>query len=147
MNSRAAPRRSAVANAVYGLLNPIPFGCFVAALIFDVIYLRTGVIQWDKCAAWLLVFGLLFAVVPRLINLAQVWITSRKIATRVDRVDFWLNLFAIVAAIFNALVHTRDAYAVVPAGVWLSLVTVVLIGVAHVIVAAHASKAREFIHE
>lgn len=136
MSSRDPQRRSLVAQAVYAVLNPIPFGFFVAALIFDVIYLRTGVIQWDKGASWLISIGLVLAVVPRLINLVQVWITSRKIATRVDYFDFWLNLFAIVAAIFNALVHTRDAYAVVPAGMWLSLVTVVLIAAALVIVAA-----------
>jgi uncharacterized membrane protein len=138
MNSRAAPG-SVVANALYGLLDPIPFGCFVAALIFDILYLRTGVIQWDKCAAWLILFGLLFALIPRLINLVQVWITSRHTATRADYLDFWLNLLAIVAAVFNALVHTRDAYAVVPAGAWLSLATVALIAVAHVIVASRGS--------
>lgn len=138
MNSRAAPG-SIVASALYGLLDPIPFGCFVAALIFDILYLRTAVIQWDKCAAWLILFGLVFAVVPRLINLAQVWITPRHTATRIDYLDFWLNLLAVVAAFFNALVHSRDAYAVVPAGVWLSLATVALIAVAHVIVASRGS--------
>src|ERR1700723_3088112 len=65
MNVRPEPRRSIVAESIYGLLNPIPFGCFVAALIFDIIYSETSVILWDKGAAWLVVFGLLFAVVPR----------------------------------------------------------------------------------
>ena len=133
MNSRAAPRRSIVANAIYGLLNPIPFGFFVAALVFDTIYARTAEVLWGKGAAWLIVFGLLFAVVPRLVNLAQVWITGRQSATRADRLDFWLNLFAIVAAIVNAFVHSRDAYAVVPTGIWLSACTVVLLAIAHIV--------------
>ncbi|WP_246432119.1 DUF2231 domain-containing protein [Xanthomonas theicola] len=124
-----------MANAVYGLFNPIPFGCFVAALIFDIVYARTGVILWMKAAAWLIAIGLVIAIVPRLVNLAQVWITARRSAVTADRLDFWLNLFAIVAAIFNAFVHSRDAYAVVPAGVWLSVVTVALLAVAHVVVA------------
>ena len=34
MSSRVAPRGSIVANAIYGLLNPVPFGFFVAALRF-----------------------------------------------------------------------------------------------------------------
>lgn len=117
MNSLVVPHRSTLANAVYGLLNPLPFGFFVAALIFDITYVRTAGVLWNKGAAWLIVFGLLLAVIPRFVNLAQVWITSRHIARRADRLDFWLNLFAIVAAIFNAFVHSRDAYAVVPAGV------------------------------
>lgn len=133
MSTRVAPHRSVLANAVFGLLDPIPFGCFVAALIFDIIYVRTADILWDKGAAWLITFGLLFAVVPRLVNLVQVWITHRPIATRTDKFDFWLNLFAIVAAIINAFVHSRDAYGVVPAGVWLSACTVALLSIGHIV--------------
>jgi uncharacterized membrane protein len=139
MSSIAVPRRSVVADAVYGLLNPIPFGFFVAALVFDILYARTAELLWGKGAAWLITFGLLIAVVPRLVNLAQVWITSRRAVLRTDKLDFWLNLFAIVAAIFNAFVHSRDAYAVVPAGVWLSIGTVILLCVAHVVVAVQRS--------
>jgi len=144
MSFPAGPRRSIVAEGLYGLLNPIPFGCFVAALIFDIVYARSAVMLWGKGAAWLITFGLLFAIVPRLVNLVQVWITSRRIATRTDKLDFWLNLFAIVAAIVNAFVHSRDAYAVVPAGVWLSTCTVALLAISHIAIAAQraASGAR-----
>jgi uncharacterized membrane protein len=147
MSSRTAPHRSVVANAVYGLLNPIPFGFFVAALIFDIIYARSAEVMWGKSAAWLIVFGLLFAVIPRLINLVQVWITGRRYSTSADKLDFWLNLFAIVAAIFNAFVHSRDAYAVVPAGLWLSVCTVILLSIAHMVIAVQHSAAGDFVHE
>ena len=147
MSSRAAPRRSVVANAVYGLLNPIPFGCFVAALIFDILYSRTAELLWGKGAAWLITFGLLFAVVPRLINLVQVWVTSRRTALRTDKLDFWLNLFAIVAAIVNAFVHSRDAYAVVPAGVWLSACTVILLSIGHILIAVQHSASGDLVHD
>jgi len=136
-----------VANAIYGLLNPIPFGFFVAALIFDIIYARSAEVMWGKGAAWLIVFGLLFAVIPRLINLVQVWITGRRYSTSTDKLDFWLNLVAIVAAIFNAFVHSRDAYAVVPAGLWLSVCTVILLSIAHVVIAVQHSAAGDFVHE
>lgn len=148
MISLVASRRSVVANAVYGLLNPIPFGCFVAALIFDITYAQTGVTLWGKGAAWLIVFGLLFAVIPRIVNLVQVWVTGRRLALRAEKIDFWLNLLAIVAAIFNAFVHTRDAYGIVPASVWLSLCTVILLAIAHVLMATQGSIATgEFDHE
>jgi len=147
MSYRDLPRRSVVANAVYGLLNPIPFGCFVAALIFDIVYAKTAVILWDHGAAWLIVFGLLFAVVPRLVNLAQVWITSRRTALGADRLDFWLNLVAIVLAIFNALVHSRDAYGVVPAGVWLSAATVLLLAIGNVVIAVRDTATGGLVHE
>src|SRR5580658_4051036 len=147
MNLRPEPHRSVVAESIYGLLNPIPFGCFVAALIFDIIYSETAVMLWDKGAAWLIVFGLLFAVAPRLVKLTQVWITSRRSATRTDKLDFWLNLFAIVAAIVNAFVHSRDAYAVVPAGVWLSVLTVLLLSVGNIIVAVERAARGGYVNE
>lgn len=135
MRITAPPQRSVVADAVFGVLDPIPFGCFVAALIFDILYLNTAVMQWSKGAAWLIVFGLLFAIVPRLVNLVQVWITSRRSALRADRIDFGLNLVAIVVAIFNAFVHSRDAYASMPEGVWLSACTVILMAIARITLA------------
>jgi uncharacterized membrane protein len=139
--------RSVVADVFYGLLNPIPFGFFVAALIFDIIYFRSGEILWDKGAAWLITFGLLFAVVPRLINLVQVWITSRRLATRTGRFDFWLNLIAIVTAIINAFVHSRDAYASMPTGVWLSACTVALVSIGHILVAIQYSASEGRVHD
>lgn len=146
MNYLAASHRSVVANAIYGLLNPVPFGCFVAALVFDITYASTAVVMWGKGASWLIVIGLFFAIVPRIINLVQVWMTSRRTALRIERVDFWLNLLAIVAAIFNALIHTRDAYAIVPANVWLSVCTVVLLCIAHVLMAVGYIAVEEDVH-
>ena len=102
---------------------------------------------WMKSAAWLLVIGLLFAVIPRLINLVQVWITSRRFAKGTDRLDFWLNLLAIVTAIFNAFVHTRDAFEVVPASVWLSLCTVILLSIAHIVIAVQPAASKDHVHE
>jgi uncharacterized membrane protein len=147
MSLRPEPRRSIVAESIYGLLNPIPFGCFVAALTFDIIYSETAVMLWDKGAAWLIVFGLLFAVMPRLVNLTQVWITSRRTATRTDKLDFWLNLFAIVVAIVNAFVHSRDAYAVVPAGMWLSVCTVILLSIGNIAVAVERAGRGGYVNE
>jgi uncharacterized membrane protein len=147
MSLRPEPRRSVVAESIYGLLNPIPFGCFVAALIFDIIYSKTAVMLWDKGAAWLVVFGLLFAVVPRLVNLTQVWVTSRRTATRTDKLDFWLNLFAIAVSIVNAFVHSRDAYAVVPTGLWLSVGTVILLSIGNIIVAVERAARGGYVNE
>ncbi len=147
MNSVARSDRSVVATAIYGLLNPIPFGFFVATLIFDIVYANTAVIMYAKSADWLITLGLLFAVIPRLINLVQVWITSRQFSTRYERLDFWLNLLAIVAAIFNAFVHTRDAYEVVPTSIWLSVFTVILLSIAHIVTALQPASKREHVHE
>ena len=147
MSLRPETRPSIIAASIYGLLNPIPFGCFVAALIFDIIYSETAVMLWDKGAAWLIVFGLLFATVPRLVNLTQVWITSRRTATGTDKLDFWLNLIAMVLSIVNAFVHSRDAYAVIPAGLWLSVCTVVLLSIGNIVTAMTRAEREGYINE
>jgi uncharacterized membrane protein len=147
MNIHATPRRSVIASAAYGLLNPIPFGFFVAGLIFDITYANTAVVLWGKGADWLITLGLLFAIIPRLINLVQVWITSRHLATRLDRLDFWLNLLATMAAIFNAFIHSRDAYEVVPTSVYLSICTVVLMAAALIVMAVQSVRTGRFAHE
>lgn len=147
MSIHPSTHRSTIASAIYGVLNPIPFGCFVAALIFDILYLRTAVMLWDKGAAWLIVIGLLSAIIPRLVNLAQVWITSRHSALRADRIDFWLNLLAIVAAIFNAFVHSRDAYASMPTGALLSALTVILLAIGRISVAVQMTSEGGLVHE
>ena len=142
MASGSASMSRKLAVGVYGLLNPIPFGMFVAALIFDITYLRTGEVLWNKAAAWLIPLALIIAIIPRFINLGRVWASQRAIATGFDKLDFWLNLVAIIAAIFNALVHSRDAYASMPTGVWLSAVTVALLAIGNFFIAAQAASAQ-----
>jgi uncharacterized membrane protein len=138
MSLRPEPRRSVVADSIYGLLNPIPFGCFVAALIFDIIYSETAVMLWDKAAAWLIVFGLL---VRRGTSAGQPDSGVGHIpANRDPRGQAGLLVespVAIVVAIFNAFVHSRDAYAVVPTGLWLSAFTVLVISIGNIVVSVH----------
>jgi uncharacterized membrane protein len=123
---------SRIAALVFNLLDPIPYGFFVAALIFDAIYVNHVDVLWLKSAAWLIALGLVFAIVPRLINLARVWFTGGTPRAASGVAAFWLNAGAIVAAIVNAFVHSRDAYGVMPEGLWLSILTVALLLIAKV---------------
>jgi uncharacterized membrane protein len=127
--------RSRLATAVFDLLNPIPYGLFVGTLIFDLIYVNTDNVFWAKGAAWLVTTGLFFAIIPRLINLGHVWFASRQTVTGIEKLDFWLNLLGIIAAIVNAFVHSRDAYAMVPQSVILSVITVALLSVGQIALA------------
>lgn len=120
-------RPSSTVTVVFSLLDPIPYGMFVAALIFDAVYTNSAVVMWFKSAAWLIVMGLMFAIIPRLINLARVWFSRGRVSTAREKIAFFLYLFGVVAAIFNSFVHSRDAYAIVPEGLWLSVLTVLLL--------------------
>ncbi|WP_174362583.1 DUF2231 domain-containing protein [uncultured Caballeronia sp.] len=131
-----SPRyRSRLATSLFDLLNPIPYGLFVGTLIFDIIYAITENVFWAKGAAWLVTVGLIFAIIPRFINLGHVWFGYRYAGKNRERLAFWLNLLGIVAAIVNAFVHSRDAYAQVPLSVILSVITVVLLILAQIVLA------------
>jgi uncharacterized membrane protein len=134
--------RSKAAAIAFDVFDPIPYGFFVGALIFDTIYARSAEVLWFKAAAWLISIGLLFAVLPRLINLVRVWFPGRAQRATAEMAGFWLNLLGIAAAITNAFVHSRDAYGVMPEGLWLSGLTVVLLVVARVLPTLQQATAR-----
>lgn len=124
------------------LFDPIPYGLFVAALMFDAVYTRSAEILWLKSASWLIAIGLVFAIPPRLINLTWVWFPLNRPRAREEVMSFWINLCAIAAAIVNAFVHSRDAYGVMPEGLYLSIATVVLLAVAKVVPVAVRSTSK-----
>ena len=145
--TRTPTYRSRFATAVFDVLNPVPYGLFVGTLIFDILYAITRNVFWGKGAAWLVTTGLLFAIVPRVINLCHVWLPSRYPVTSLERLDFWLNLVGIVAAIVNAFVHSRDAYAIVPLNVILSTITVALLSIGQIVHAVDKFGYREATRE
>jgi len=144
--ARSAPRYT-FASALFGLLDPIPFGFFVATLIFDIIYANTAVVLWVKAASWLVSIGLLFAIIPQLINLYAVWFSKYRVRMRGDIANFWLNVVGIVAAIVNAFVHSRDAYAAMPDALWLSIVTVITLAIGKIILSGRNVTYKEFKNE
>lgn len=127
MTSQATSPQSTFAVAVYSLLHPVTPGFFVGAWLFDIIYVYSMEPLWTRAASWLIALGLVISILPRLINLAQVWVGVSSPAYSAQKIHFWAYLVAIVLEIFNAFIHSRDAYAVVPAGVILSTVAVILI--------------------
>lgn len=139
MHPEISKRSSTSAAVVFDLLNPIPFGFFAGALIFDVIYARTADVLWIKSAAWLISIGLVFAIVPRLINLFRVWFPGSRRSTSREKAAFFVYLAGIAAAIVNAFVHSRDAYGAMPEGAWLSILTVTLLIAATVLVSLQQS--------
>jgi uncharacterized membrane protein len=144
MKSENQASRFSITSAIFDVLDPIPFGFFVAALIFDILYVETFTILWVKAAAWLLSIGLLFAIVPQLINLGRTWFIRGR--TRALAINFWLQVIAIVAAIFNAFVHSRDAYGSMPTGLWLSVLTVLALVIGRIIMAGDRVVYREYSH-
>ena len=124
------PRSTAqiAGHPLHPMLVPIPIACFAGTLCTDIAYWRSANMQWANMSAWMLTIGLIvafFAVIAGLID----FLGDRRIR---DLRAVWIhaigNAIALVLAILNALVHTRDAYtSVVPTGLILSLLVVLIL--------------------
>lgn len=124
------PRSTAsfAGHPLHVMLVPIPLICFVATLITDIVYWQTAAMMWADISAWLLLVGLfvsIFAVVAGLIDFLG---EPRIRALRPAWIHALGNVVALILAIFNELIHTRDAYtSVVPAGLILSALVVLIL--------------------
>lgn len=116
------------------LLHPGMIGAgaalLIAGFVSDVEYYRTSIWQWANFAAWLIVLGLVVALV------ATVALVSDAVMRRAGPINwpqFGLVAAAALLSVLNALVHSRDAWtSVVPLGVALSGVVTVLLLIAGV---------------
>jgi uncharacterized membrane protein len=112
------------------MLVSVPIVCFGGTLITDIAYSQTYNMQWANFSAWMLAVGLfvsIFVVITGLID----FLGDRRIrALREVWVHGLGNGLALILAIWNAFVHSRDAFtSVVPTGLILSFLTVLILAV------------------
>jgi uncharacterized membrane protein len=124
------PRSTAriAGHPIHPMLVPIPITCFVGTLITDLVYWKTADIQWANFSAWLLTAGLVVSIFVVIAGLTD-FIGERRIR-RLPAA--WIhglgNALALILAIFDAFVHSRDAYtSVVPGGLILSALVVLIL--------------------
>ncbi len=113
---------------IHTMLVPFPIACFVGTFLTDLAYWRTANMQWANMSAWLLTVGLIvaaFAVIAGAID----FLGERRIrALGAAWIHAVGNAVALILSIFNAFVHSRDAYtSVVPAGLILSGLVVLIL--------------------
>lgn len=110
---------------LHAILLAFPLPLFLGALLSDLAYSATFHIQWANFASWLIAGGLLvggFALLWALVDLLR-----GGPATRKRRGLYVILLLAMWAIGFvNALVHAKDAWASMPEGLYLSVVTTLL---------------------
>ena len=126
------PRSAASVRSIplHAMLVPIPIVCFVATLLTDLVYWRSTAMLWADMSAWFLAVGLLIAVFAVLAGLIDFLKEPRIRRLREAWIHAIGNAAALILAIINAFVHSRDAYtSVVPTGLILSFLVVVILGV------------------
>jgi len=110
------------------MLVPVPIVCFVATLVTDIVYWRTAAMLWADISAWLLVVGLIVSLFAAIAGLIDFFGDRRIRELRAAWIHGIGNTAALILSIFNALIHTRDAYSsVVPSGLILSALVVAIL--------------------
>lgn len=97
---------------------------FLGAMLSDITYARTYEVQWTNFASWLIAGGLVFGGVVLVLALVDLFRAGRRGGRQL--IYFLLVLATWVLGFINALVHAKDAWAVMPAGLVLSVVVTVL---------------------
>ena len=101
---------------------------FLGALLSDYAYWSSYQIEWSNFASWLIAGALVFGGIALLCAALERW----RGELRGGRpLSYLLVLFATwVLGFINALIHARDAWAVMPTGLVLSLIVALLACVA-----------------
>ncbi|MCV4286756.1 hypothetical protein OH708_02430 [Pseudomonas capsici] len=97
---------------------------FLGALLSDIAYFKTFQIQWSNFASWLIAGGLVFCGLALLFALANLIRAEHKAGRPL--VYFLLLLGTCVLGLINAFEHAKDAWAVMPSGLILSVIVTVL---------------------
>ncbi|WP_105383496.1 DUF2231 domain-containing protein [Neorhizobium alkalisoli] len=110
---------------LHAVLLAFSFPLFLGALASDLTYFQTYQVQWANFSSWLIAGALLGSA------FALVWALADMIRYRATRalklsVYFVLLLVMWILGFVNALVHAKDAWATMPAGLYLSIVTAAL---------------------
>jgi len=115
---------------IHPMLVPVPIVCFVGTLVTDIAYWRTANMQWANMSAWMLTVGLVVSVLVVIAGLIDFLGERRIRALPAAWIHGLGNGLALVLSIFNAFVHSRDAYtSVVPTGLILSALVVVILAI------------------
>jgi len=96
---------------------------FLGAWISDYAYWSSHQIEWSNFASWLIAGGLVFGAVA--LACAAVGVARAK-GSGAWLIHGVLLLATWVLGFINALVHARDAWAVMPTGLVLSVIVTVL---------------------
>jgi len=127
MDSKLSESRSRFfGHPLHLLLVSFAIACFCGALATDIAYAATADMMWADFSAWLLAVGIILGVIAALAGLVDLF---RHRRTRGPVLPFAIGcLLVLVLAVFDNLIHSRDAWtSVVPLGLALSAANVVVI--------------------
>jgi uncharacterized membrane protein len=113
---------------VHAILSAYPLAFFTAALVTDIAYVNSADMMWANFSIWLITGGLLMGAFAALAGIIDAIAFKRqRTRHRGAMVHTIGTSLMLVLALFNAFVHSRDAWtSVVPTGIILSAIVAVL---------------------
>jgi uncharacterized membrane protein len=135
------PARRSRGRPIHSILVSFSAAYFAGALVTDMVYWQMPDVMWERFSIWLVTAGLTMAglaTIAYVIDLAG--------GRRIDR-PAWLRAIgfaiAVLLALTNAFVHSRDGYtAVVPTGLILSALVVVVLALTALVARALKNRHR-----
>jgi len=112
----------------YPLLVAFAASCFLGTFATDIVYWRTADMIWVDFSDWLVTAGVIVGCLAVVVALIEV-ISLRPGGLRRPALPYAIGMIAaLILAIFDMLVHTRDAWtSVVPWGLVLLAAVVVVV--------------------
>jgi len=129
LNGNPKSTVSITGHPIHPMLIPFPVVFMVTALVTDLVFWSTGNANWATVSMWLLGAGVIMALVAALAGFTDFFADARIR----DIGDAWQhmigNLIAVVLTLINWYIRYRSGAAagVFPWGIWISLVTVLLL--------------------
>lgn len=118
------PRQARSLHPLHAVLLAGSVPLFLGALFSDVAYASSYQVQWTNFASWLIVGGLVFSGFALLWALIELFRSDRRGGRAL--IYFVVLLGVWVLGLVDALVHAKDAWASMPAGLILSAIVAAL---------------------
>lgn len=111
---------------LHALILAFPIALFSGALVSDITYLNSAVMQWSNFSAWLITFGMVFGSIALIWTIVALF-RGRRAGYRGRPVAYLALLVVMwIAGLINAFHHSRDAWGSVgTVGLLLSIVSAV----------------------
>jgi uncharacterized membrane protein len=110
---------------LHAILLAFPLPLFLGALLSDLAYASSFQVQWINFSSWLIAGGLLVGAVALL--WALIGMLRSGTARNGRQIVYGVALLAMwVLGFVNALIHGKDAWATMPAGLYLSAIVTLL---------------------
>ncbi len=97
---------------------------YIGVILSDYAYWSSYVLQWKNFASWLLIGALIFNGLALLGSVISLVRKDERMGKPL--IYFLLLLATFVLGVINSFIHAKDAWASMPSGLVLSVITVIL---------------------